>query len=76
RTNWEHLGALRGAATTAPLVAPLAELTRRFDRVRYGNARCSQADWQIFESDVSAVEQKIKALPSDVKTEAKAGARS
>lgn len=56
RTNWEHIAALQGEAGKSTLVAPLSSLTRRFDRVRYGNARCEQSDWAQFERDVSALE--------------------
>ena len=56
RTNWEHIAALRTEINRAPLVRPLGELTRRFDRVRYGNARCTAEDWARFEQDVEDVE--------------------
>ena len=56
RTNWEHIAALQDEAGKSTLVAPLSSLTRRFDRVRYGNARCGQSDWTEFERDVSALE--------------------
>ncbi len=62
RTNWEHIAALRrGAPQNIPggnneMVAPLSDLTRRFDRVRYGSAPCDAADWQRFERDATALE--------------------
>ena len=55
RTNWEHIASLRDQGKGA-LVAPLADITRRFDRVRYGNAACEQGDWTRFERDVTALE--------------------
>lgn len=62
RTNWEHIEALRrsaqgsGEATREALAPPLGDLTRRFDRVRYGEAPCSEDDWRRFERDASALE--------------------
>ena len=58
RTNWEHIAALRrGAAqNSAAIVAPLSDLTRRFDRVRYGSAPCDAQDWRQFEADATALE--------------------
>jgi hypothetical protein len=56
RTNWEHISALKSEAAKSGLVAPLSDITRRFDRVRYGNAPCAQTDWQRFERDVNALE--------------------
>jgi hypothetical protein len=56
RTNWEHISALKNDAGKSRLVAPLSDITRRFDRVRYGNAPCAQSEWQRFESDVNALE--------------------
>ncbi len=58
RTNWEHIAALRrGAAQNgAEIVAPLSDLTRRFDRVRYGSAPCDAGDWQQFERDATELE--------------------
>lgn len=56
RTNWEHITALRADAARSILVAPLSDITRRFDRVRYGNAACAHDDWQQFERDVAALE--------------------
>ena len=60
RTNWEHIAALRrGAAQSgAGIVAPLSDLTRRFDRVRYGSAPCDQNDWQQFERDATDLEDR------------------
>lgn len=58
RTNWEHIAALRRQATrnSGAIVAPLADLTRRFDRVRYGGALCEEADWQSFDDDARDLE--------------------
>jgi len=56
RTNWEHIAALQTEAGKGTLVAPLSDITRRFDRVRYGNATCGQSDWTQFERDVSVLE--------------------
>ena len=60
RTNWEHIAALRrGAAQNgAAIVAPLSDLTRRFDRVRYGSATCDVHDWRQFESDATSLEAR------------------
>jgi len=57
RTNWEHIAALRHDPARVPIVAPLSDLTRRFDRVRYGNAECNNDDWTRFERDVAQLEQ-------------------
>lgn len=56
RTNWEHIHALEKSAAHNALVAPLADITHRFDRVRYGNADCTHEDWNTFERDVTQVE--------------------
>ena len=58
RTNWEHIAALRrgAAANGAAIVAPLSDLTRRFDRVRYGGAPCDANDWRQFEKDATDLE--------------------
>jgi hypothetical protein len=58
RTNWEHIAALEKNTTHNLLVTPLADITRRFDRVRYGNADCTQHDWNAFERDVNNLEAK------------------
>jgi hypothetical protein len=58
RTNWEHIGLLRRNEEFRPLVAPLSDLTRRFDRVRYGGAPCSREEWERFDSDTAAIEAK------------------
>ena len=63
RTNWEHIAALRRGAVdategNAAIVAPLSDLTRRFDRVRYGSAPCDSADWESFESDATQLEAR------------------
>lgn len=59
RTNWEHVAALQQNPTHQSLARPLGDLTRRFDRVRYGDAPCSDSEWQRFESDVTAVENSL-----------------
>lgn len=56
RTNWEHIRSLRGDGARANLIAPLSQITRVFDRVRYGNADFEADDWHSFESDVTNVE--------------------
>ena len=69
RTNWEHIAALRAnrtaeraeqrievGARNAEIVAPLSDLTRRFDRVRYGDAPCDDGDWRDFERDAQTLE--------------------
>ena len=56
RTNWEHIHALEKNTAHHALVAPLADITHRFDRVRYGNADCNRDDWDAFERDVTKVE--------------------
>lgn len=61
RTNWEHIAALRDDALRSTLVAPLADITHRFDRVRYGNAACGPGDWTQFERDVTALEASTSA---------------
>ena len=67
RTNWEHIAALRRGhvagevAGNAEIVAPLSDLTRRFDRVRYGGAPCDGANWQQFERDTVNLETRAGA---------------
>ncbi len=61
RTNWEHIAALRRGdaelvGANAQIVAPLSDLTRRFDRVRYGGAPCDSAHWQQFAADAHSLE--------------------
>jgi hypothetical protein len=56
RTNWEHIRDLRRDQTRAGLISPLSEVTRVFDRVRYGNAEFDSNDWTRFESEVTKVE--------------------
>lgn len=51
RTNWEHIAALGRTESKRALVAPLGDLTRRFDRVRYGGAECNGEDWRRFQGD-------------------------
>jgi len=69
RTNWEHIAALRRGvpmqstlvAADSPLVEPLSDLTRRFDRVRYGDAPCSSDDWTRFLHDVEQLRARLNA---------------
>ena len=74
RTNWEHIAALRAGraaeraeqrievgARNAQIVAPLSDLTRRFDRVRYGDAPCDDGDWRAFERDAQTLETSAGA---------------
>lgn len=56
RTNWEHIAALRRRDSDGTLVTPLAALTRRFDRVRYGGAPCDSEQWQQFDADARSFE--------------------
>jgi hypothetical protein len=57
RTNWEHIRGLRRTPQGAALIEPLADITRRFDRVRYGDQPCSAQDWTRFADDVEGVQQ-------------------
>ncbi len=59
RTNWEHIATLRKDETKRPLVAPLSELTRAFDRVRYGDAPCDEEGWNSFQSGVHQIETQV-----------------
>jgi hypothetical protein len=59
RTNWEHIAALKKAARWQALALPLSDLTRRFDRVRYGNAPCQQNDWTRFAQDAESLENQL-----------------
>ena len=59
RTNWEHIAALRRDETKRPLVAPLSDLTRAFDRVRYGDAPCDEDGWNSFQSGVRQIEAQV-----------------
>lgn len=58
RTNWEHIAALKKAARWQALAPSLSDLTRRFDRVRYGNAPCRQNDWTHFAQDADQLESQ------------------
>jgi hypothetical protein len=58
RTNWEHIRALRSDVSRANLIAPLSNVTRVFDRVRYGNADFLGDDWTRFENEVQHVESQ------------------
>ena len=59
RTNWEHIAALRRDESKRPLVAPLSDLTRSFDRVRYGGAPCDEDGWNSFQSGVKGIEAQV-----------------
>jgi len=59
RTNWEHIAGLRRDESKRPLVAPLSNLTRAFDRVRYGGAPCDEEGWNEFQSGVREVESLV-----------------
>ncbi|BCM91277.1 hypothetical protein IAD21_03143 [Abditibacteriota bacterium] len=59
RTNWEHIAALRRDESKRPLVAPLSDLTRSFDRVRYGDAPCDEEGWNSFQSGVRQIETQV-----------------
>ncbi len=62
RTNWEHIARLRlSQAHNSAGVEQLANLTSRFDRVRYGNADCDQNHWETFDRDA---QQTLEALAS------------
>jgi hypothetical protein len=56
RTNWEHITLLGRSEAKRVLVAPLGDLTRRFDRVRYGGAPCDEQHWHRFEGDARSFE--------------------
>ena len=56
RTNWEHIAQLRRNPQNEKLVAPLSDLTRVFDRVRYGGASCDQNGWEDFKNDAENLE--------------------
>ncbi len=76
RTNWEHIGALRRSANASlagALVEPLSDITRRFDRVRYGDAPASQDDWTRFAHDVAALEQTVAGNSINTTSNSNAG---
>lgn len=62
RTNWEHIAALGRSEVRRPLVAPLSDLTKRFDRVRYGDAPCDDAAWRRFDADARGFETQAAPL--------------
>ena len=62
RTNWEHIAALSRGASRRELVAPLSDLTKRFDRVRYGGAECDDAGWRLFDADARSFESQAAPL--------------
>ncbi|MBV9470750.1 MAG: DUF4129 domain-containing protein, partial [Abitibacteriaceae bacterium] len=76
RTNWEHITGLRQNASRSALVQPLSDLTRRFDRVRYGNALCTGDDWTRFAHDVESVENNLDESNTVTMPGTPAGARS
>lgn len=61
RTNWEMVAQLRGAprSETQSLAAPMSDLTRCFDRVRYGNAPFDADAWSNFERDSAQLERQL-----------------
>lgn len=59
RTNWEHIAALRRDESKRPLVDPLSDLTRSFDRVRYGGGECDENGWTQFQSGVRQIETLV-----------------
>jgi hypothetical protein len=59
RTNWEHIALLSREKKRPELVLPLQEMTRRFDRVRYGNADCDNADWDKFQHTYGELEARL-----------------
>ena len=61
RTNWEHIASLRRSESKSALVPALSDLTRRFDRVRYGGAPCDDAQWAAFSSDTQNLEAQSGA---------------
>lgn len=62
RTNWEHIAALGRSEIGRELVTPLAALTKRFDRVRYGGATCDDESWRGFDGDARAFENQAAPL--------------
>ncbi len=74
RTNWEHIAALRKTARWQTLTKPLSDLTRVFDRVRYGNAPVGESDWTQFDRDATDVEALSQAQ-SSTRLPAQSGAR-
>lgn len=62
RTNWEHIALLSREKKRPELVFPLQEMTRRFDRVRYGNADCDNAEWTKFQSTYGELEARLPKL--------------
>jgi len=59
RTNWEHIALLSREKKRPELVLPLQEMTRRFDRVRYGNADCDNVDWDKFQQTYGELEARL-----------------
>jgi small-conductance mechanosensitive channel len=76
RTNWEHIASLRQQEAWRGLVAPLSDLTRRFDRVRYGNGNCNESEWNQFQSDALKLENSIPKSSVNESKHELAGARS
>ncbi|MEO6907594.1 MAG: DUF4129 domain-containing protein [Abditibacteriaceae bacterium] len=59
RTNWEHIALLSRERNRPELVVPLQEMTRRFDRVRYGNADCNDVEWNKFQNTYGELEARL-----------------
>ena len=59
RTNWEHIALLSREKKRPELVLPLQEMTRRFDRVRYGNADCDDVEWNRFQMTYGELEARL-----------------
>jgi hypothetical protein len=59
QTNWEHISALVSTPCATRLVAPLRDVSRRIDRDRYGNALCTNEEWQRFATDVENIEKLV-----------------
>lgn len=59
RTNWEHIAQLSRASKQTELAVPLSDMTRRFDRVHYGNAPCDNEEWTLFQRKYSELEARL-----------------
>ncbi len=66
RTNWEHIAALRKTPRWNFVTTPLSDLTRCFDRMRYGNLPCAQNDWMSFDSDSAILEKQVAQSSQNV----------
>lgn len=76
RTNWEHIRALRRNPQRSALIDPLSDITRRFDRVRYGDAACDAEAWNRFAADVEQVQQLADGNTAQATSTARANAAS